>query len=81
MSTVDSKARDVNMKVEDVISIKEIFDSFDEDKTGTLELEETQMQKVQTGFFTHVKHCIALCMFMSSVKMFQAAFLQLFWPH
>jgi len=55
MSTVDSKARDVNMKVEDVISIKEIFDSFDEDKTGTLELEETQMQKVQTGFFTHVK--------------------------
>ena len=67
MSTVDSKARDVNMKVEDVISIKEIFDSFDEDKTGTLELEETQMQKVQTGFFTHVKqimmhydalHCI-----------------------
>jgi hypothetical protein len=39
------------MKVEDVISIKEIFDSFDEDKTGTLELEETQMQKVQTCFF------------------------------
>lgn len=35
-------ARDVNMKVEDVISIKEIFDSFDEDKTGTLELEEFQ---------------------------------------
>ena len=51
LSTVDSKARDVNMKVEDVISIKEIFDSFDEDKTGTLELEETQMQKVQTCFF------------------------------
>eukprot|EP00435_Cladocopium_sp_Y103_P064839 s1049_g26.t1 len=38
-------ARDVNMKVADVVSIKEIFDSFDEDKTGTLELEETQMQK------------------------------------
>ena len=74
MSThVDSKARDVNMKVEDVISIKEIFDSFDEDKTGTLELEETQMQKVRTCFFHMwsklwciMMHCIALCMFMSS---------------
>ena len=44
----DSKARDVNMKVEDVVSIKEIFDPFDQDKTGTLELEETQMQKGHT---------------------------------
>jgi len=35
-------ARSVNMKVEDVVAIKQIFDAFDEDKTGTLELEEFQ---------------------------------------
>ena len=35
-------AKDVNMKVEEVVAIKEVFDSFDADGTGTLELEEFQ---------------------------------------
>ena len=45
MFRVHRKAKDVNMKVEEVVAIKKVFDSFDADGTGTLELEETQMQK------------------------------------
>jgi hypothetical protein len=45
-----------------------------------LELEETQMQKVQTCFF-HMWSKLWCIMMHYDVKMFQAAFLQLFWPH
>lgn len=56
MFRVHRKAKDVNMKVEEVVAIKEVFDSFDADGTGTLELEDTQMQKKMRWVMSSLSH-------------------------